>query len=120
MPTKRRRVVRGRNGATTMDDLQFEQLLQLAAGWSPGKANANEQRYTKWETWGDFMATWVAVRDEYLARKQWGATPVFAEQVYKIYGAKGPPANATYEDMLVAFAAAEDDNVAELLASVNL
>ena len=103
-----------------MDTLEFEQLLQLAAGWSPENTSARERKFVKWETWKDFLSTWVAVRDEFLSREQWGAPPVFAEQVYQTFGASGPPANATYDDIRVAIAAAEDAAAAELLADVRV
>ena len=120
MPTKRRRVTRGRNGAVTMDNLPFEQLLQLAAGWMPGASNERERRFTHWVTWKDFLTTWVAVRDEFLSREQWGDPPVFAEQVYQTFGASGPPANITHDELHAAIAAAEDEAAAELLADIKI
>jgi hypothetical protein len=46
--------------------------------------------------------------------------PAFAEQVYRLYGAKGPPANATYNEIKAAIAAAEDQAATEILADVKV
>src|SRR5215203_1796692 len=121
MPTTRRRRTREHNGAITMDKLDFGQLLQLGGeGWSPRISNEPKQNFVKWVTWKDFMATWVAVRDEFLSHEQWGRPPVFAEQIYNAYGIKGPPDDATYEEIRTAIAAAEDRDIEELLADVKL
>jgi hypothetical protein len=75
-------------------------------------------------TWEQFLATRVAVRDEYMAHEVWGINDGpdgnFAEKVYKTFGAKGPPANATYEEIRAAIAAAEDEAVEEILADRRL
>jgi hypothetical protein len=119
MPTKRKRLPRGRNGTMTMDSLPFECLLEFAAGWSPPK-NEYQAGRSHWRTWAAFMSDWLAVRDEYMQHVQWGKGDVFAENVLKVYGTKGPPANATSDDVRAAFAAAEDEAVAEMLEDVSL
>src|SRR4051812_43886910 len=107
MPTKRKRITRGRNGAITMRSFSFRCLLSFAAGWRP-PTNEFEKSRSPWLTWAEFMADWLAVRDEYLAHETWGnmgndgGQGIFAENVYKTYGAKGPPADTTYEDIRAA------------------
>jgi hypothetical protein len=120
MPTKRKRLPRGRKGAVSMDSLTIPQLLCFMGGWQP-PTNDFDRRYGGWDTWKEFMADWVAVREECLASEPFQRSgPNFAEQVYKTFGAKGPPANATSDDVRAAFVAAEDEAAAELLADVEL
>lgn len=98
----------------------MEQLLCFMAGWHPPR-NEFEKRYGDWDTWAEFMADWVAVREECLASEPFRrGDSNFAEQVYKTFGAKGPPSGATYDDVKAAIAAAEDEAATELLSDVDL
>ena len=115
MPTKRKRVTRGRRGVVTLNTLPFRCLLEFLAGWSPP---AGFEQHARWVTWAHFMADWLAVRGDFMQHSQWGQGDVFAENVYKVFGAKGPPSHYGYDDVLEAIAAAEDDAAAELLADV--
>jgi hypothetical protein len=123
MPTKRKRVTRGRKGAITMDTLPFECLLQFAAGWHP-PVNEFEVSRSHWLTWREFMADWLAVRDEYMAHESWGINlgdqGEFAERVYQTYGAKGPPARATYDEVKAGIAAAENETVVKMLEGIDV
>ena len=102
-----------------MDNLPFEALLELGAGWSPPK-NEFQAGRSRWQTWPQFMADWLAVRDEYLEHRQWGNGEVFAESVFRVFGAKGPPAHYGYIEVRDALAAAEDEAAAELLADIKI
>jgi hypothetical protein len=102
-----------------MDTLPFECLLEFAAGWRPPR-NEFEQARSYWQTWAQFMSTWLQVREEYLAREQWGSGDIFAEQVYKVYGAKGPSAGTTSDEVRAAIEAAQDAAAGELLADVRI
>lgn len=119
MPTKRKRRTRQRQGPVSLNSISLEQLLSFMAGWHPPK-NEFDLRYGGWLTWAQFMADWLAIRDEFLAREDLNREPAFAEQVYKIYGAKGPPSGSTYDDIKRAIAAAEDKAVEEMLADVEV
>lgn len=98
----------------------MEQLLCFMGGWHPPH-NELDRRYGGWSTWKEFMADWIAVREECLASEPFQRSgPNFAEQVYQCFGAKGPPVDASYDDVKAAFAAAEDKALSEMLADVKV
>lgn len=118
MPTKRTRRTRGRR-TLTLDALDISDMLDLMVGWRPPR---NElERRSRWRTWKEYMGDWAAIRDDVPQEPPWWADgePPFAEQVYRLYGAGGPPEDATYEDVKAALSEAEERSAEELLASLD-
>lgn len=114
MPTKRKRISRGRTGRLTMDSLVFGELLAFMAGWRP-PCNEFETSRSRWLTWAGFMADWLTVRDEFLEHPQWGSGDVFAEDIYRVFGAKGPPTEYGYDEVREAM---EAESLRQLLSDV--
>ncbi|RIK36222.1 MAG: hypothetical protein DCC55_27990 [Chloroflexi bacterium] len=119
MPTKRTRRARGRR-VLTLDALDLGDILDLMAGWRPPRSEFERSR-SRWQTWKEYLGDWTAVRDQVPHDDMWWADgePPFAEQVYRLYGAGGPPEDATYEDVKAALSEAEERSAEELLASLD-
>src|SRR5215217_6198102 len=102
MPTKRKRRTRARAGKLSMYSFGISGLLNFIGGWHPPQGEF-ELRRSHWLTWKEFLSDWVAVREECLTTEDFQHNgSYFAEQVLRAYGPKGPPADATYEDICAA------------------
>mgnify|MGYP007071627440 FL=1 len=103
-----------------MNSFRIGHLLQFMAGWHPPR-NEFQLNRSRWRTWAEYIGEWIEIREECLATEEFQrGGPNFAEQVYKTYGAKGPPMNATYDEIEAAIAENEDATVAVMLADVKV
>jgi len=68
----------------TLDALPIPALLDFLVGWCPPR-NEFERGRSRWQTWAEFDAEYLAVRDEFL-QHEWvqnsivRGQPVFAEE----------------------------------------
>ena len=83
MPTKRRRLARGRITLTLLD-IGIRGRLDFTVGWAP-PGNAFERTRSRWTTYRQYLDDYTAVRDEMLARHP-RRPEDFAETLYERVG----------------------------------
>ena len=78
----------------TLAELSMDEELALTAAWSPSPG-------WRWRTWGEYLDTYEAVRDELRAEQAHCPEPLFAEVVRRYRDAHGAAAllGAEYADI---------------------